>query len=255
MPKQRTCAYCQKEAKLTREHIWPNCLISRMPELQVNYLGKKHVLMARDLVIADVCADCNNKRLSVLDAYFCSLYDQYFKDFKEDLTPFTLTYDYDLLLRSLLKITYNSSRTVTRDYNDFEKYREYILNGNEMHPEILIKLDIVPPTIIDGRKFYPSSARSGAIQFDDPMLHFLVRFVAVNSFYFYIIQSKSAFLKNDMEEEFYRIFDNLKGTIVHPYRQEVIVDNFSDIDTQGSHLDLLANTHDIYLAYKERKKR
>jgi len=64
MPKQRFCAYCQKKAKLTREHIWPSCLISRMPELQVNYLGKKHVLMAGDLVVADVCADCNNKKLS-----------------------------------------------------------------------------------------------------------------------------------------------------------------------------------------------
>jgi hypothetical protein len=255
MPKQRICAYCQKNSKLTREHIWPSCLISRMPELQVNYLGNKHVLMAGDLVVADVCADCNNKKLSALDAYFCSLYDQYFKNFKEDLTPFTFTYDYDMLLRSLLKITYNSSRTVTRESNDFEKYREYILKGDEIHPEILVKLDIVQPTIIDGRKFYPSSARCGAIQLSGPMPNFLVRFIAVNSFYFYIILSKSAVLKNDMEEEFYRIFDNLQGTIVHPYRQEVIVDTFSDIDAQGSHLDLLANTHDIYLAYKDKKRR
>ena len=58
-----------------------------------------------------------------------------------------------------------------------------------------------------------------------------------------------------MEEEFYRIFDNLQGTIVHPYRQEVIVDTFSDVDAQASHLDLLANTYDIYLAYKDRRKR
>jgi len=91
---------------------------------------------------------------------------------------------------------------VTRDYNDFENYRNYILSGNEIHPEILDKLDIVQPTIIDGRKFYPSSARCGAIQLGGPMPNFLVRVISVNSFYFYIILSKSAVLKNDMEEEF-----------------------------------------------------
>lgn len=255
MSNRRACAYCQKEVKLTREHIWPTCLITRMPELQVNYLGNKNTLMAGDLVVADVCADCNNKKLSPLDAYFCSLYDQYFKDFKEDPTPLTFKYNYDLLLRSLLKITYNSSRTVVRDPNDFEKYSDYILNGNEMHPEILVKLDIVLPTITNVRKFYPSSARCGTIQLGCPTPNFLVRFIAVNSFYFYVILSKSPVLRNEMEEEFYCIFDNVKGTIVHPYRQEITVSTISDFDTQDIHLDLLAKTHDIYLAYKGKKRR
>ncbi|EHQ29711.1 hypothetical protein [Mucilaginibacter paludis] len=255
MPKLRKCAYCKKEVKLTREHIWPSCLITRMPELQVNYLKNNRLFTAGDLVIADVCAACNNIKLSPLDAYFCSLYDGYFKTYKEDLTPFKFEYDYNLLLRSLLKITYNSSRTVNREYNDFEKYREFILTGNGIHQEILIKLDIVQPAMVKGKKFYPSSARCGEIQIGGPTPNFLLRLIAVNSFYFYIVISKSAVLRSDMEEEFNRIFDNLQGTIIHPYKQGVIVDTFSDVDTLNSHGDFLASTQELYFEYVAKKKR
>jgi hypothetical protein len=255
MPKPRKCAYCGEQKKLTREHIWPSCLIARMPELQVNFLKQKSVLTAADLVIADVCAVCNNKKLSPLDTYFCSLYDQYFKDYKEDRAAFTFHYDYDMLLRSLLKITYNSSRTVNRIENDFEKYCEVILNGNQVRKDVIIKIGIVVPSIIDGKKYYPSSARCGDMRIGEPTANFLTRFISVNSYYFYLVLSRAPVLAPEMHEELYGIYESIPGTLVHPYRQSVLVDSFSGFDTESSHVDFLASTQGLYLDYHTRKNR
>ncbi|WP_222537017.1 hypothetical protein [Pedobacter polysacchareus] len=50
-----------------------------MPELNARYIGSQNKFIGAELVMADVCAECNNKKLSPLDAYFCSLFDQYFQ--------------------------------------------------------------------------------------------------------------------------------------------------------------------------------
>ncbi|WP_439697430.1 hypothetical protein ACFGVS_03245 [Mucilaginibacter sp. AW1-7] len=255
MSKPRICAYCQKPGKLTKEHIWPNCLITRMPELQVNYLKSRQLFTSSDLVIADVCATCNNKKLSPLDTYFCSLYDQYFNTYQEDTTPFKFAYNYDLLLRSLLKITYNSSRTVARDQNDFEKYREVILDGNLIREDVVIKLDLIRPTIVNEKKVYPSSARCGVIQLPAETPHFLLRFISVNSFYFYLILSKSPTIQPDTFEEFGRVFESVPGTIIHPYKSEVVLGEFSGHDTESIHIDFLSGTQELYHDYAAKKRR
>jgi hypothetical protein len=236
MSKVRKCAYCQSEETLTREHIWPKCMLNRMPELNLKYIGSRNLLAPTELVISDVCAECNNKKLSVLDNYLCLLYDQSLKTFREDHTPFKFEYDYDHLLRVLLKLTYNSSRTMQRENNQFEKYREMILEGG-VREDVIVKLDIVTPSIIDGEKIYPKSARIGSLQIPEGSSKFILRAVSVNSFYFYIILSKEFEVKPGDKDELVRVFHSIPGTVIHPHQKEILVDSFSGHNTESSHFD------------------
>ena len=233
---KRKCAYCGKEKKLTKEHIWPKCIIKRMPELELKFMASKKVVTTAELVIADVCAECNNVKLSILDNYFCSLYDSHFKNFIEEKKPTKFKYNYELFLRSLLKITYNSSRTKSRIDNDFEKFRDFILNGNEIREDVVIKADLITPAIINGTKLYPKSTRCGTISVDTNVENFILRMISVNSYHFYLIISKDTQISTEIAEtEFREIFQRIPGTIVHPYQEEIEIVNFSSEDAYSIH--------------------
>lgn len=246
-------AYCNKEKKLTKEHIWPKCIINRMPELEAKYLDSQKIFIPTELVISDVCSDCNNIKLSVLDSYLCRLYDEYFKIYIENKKDFIFEYDYELLLRSLLKITYNSSRTVKKDENDFTKYRKFILNGGENYENILIKLDIILPSIIDGLKVYPKSARCGSIDIGVNSDNFILRMISINSYYFFIIISKNEFIYSDSLSEYKEIFSRVPGTIIHPYRQSIEINKFSDLNTYSAHIDFIMKSQNDFKHYIDKK--
>lgn len=236
----RKCSYCDKEEKLTKEHIWPKCIVNRMPELEMKYLDIKQIVINSELIISDVCSDCNNNKLSVLDNYICSVYDRYFKYYQEKKKSFLFEYNYELLLRSLLKITYNSSRTVNKKDNEFKKYRKFIINGNEEYENIVIKLDIVTPSIINGKKVFPKSARCGTIDIGLKTDNFIIRMISINSFYFYILFSKHEFIQNEIVPEFREVFERIPGTIIHPYREKSIINQFSTEDTYTTHREFVA---------------
>ena len=67
MNTKRVCAYCAKEAPLTREHLWPGGIIKRAKDLNTSYFGKLNKFIDAELTIKDVCAECNNGPLSELD--------------------------------------------------------------------------------------------------------------------------------------------------------------------------------------------
>jgi len=202
-----------------------------MPELELKFMDNKKIVTTAELTIADVCAECNNTKLSLLDNYFCSLYDSHFKNFIEEKKPTKFKYNYELFLRSLLKITYNSSRTKSRIDNEFEKFKDFILNGNQIREDVVIKADIVTPAIIDGKKLYPNSARCGTISIDTTVDNFILRMISVNSYHFYMIISKNAEISTEIAEtEFKEIFQLIPGTIVHPYQEEIEIINFSSED-------------------------
>src|SRR5262249_13651963 len=76
------CAYCSEECSLTREHVWPEGFLDRVRQTEdyAHYSPKSGVVHGADYTVRDVCATCNNIKLSGLDQYFCALYDQYFYD-------------------------------------------------------------------------------------------------------------------------------------------------------------------------------
>jgi hypothetical protein len=75
-----------------------------------NYLGKIDKVVAADPVTKDVCEECNGGVLSGLDCYAKDLWQRYFSCFASAGEDLIFEYDYDLLARWLLKISYNSAR-------------------------------------------------------------------------------------------------------------------------------------------------
>ncbi|CAK8713345.1 hypothetical protein GMJAKD_02610 [Candidatus Electrothrix aarhusensis] len=108
----KVCAYCKKENTLTREHIWPTSIIKKQfsDELKSTYNPKNNRFYPGEPVIKDVCAECNNEKLSNIDRDLALLYDEHFHDIVQPGDSVFFEYNYENLLRGLLKISFNSAR-------------------------------------------------------------------------------------------------------------------------------------------------
>jgi len=137
------CAYCRKTGKITREHLYPKFLYRRMGSGCLGYNEAADKVTLGERKVTDVCASCNNGPLSALDGYG----QRYFNannlehSFKDEAAVEVL-YDYDLLLRWVLKISYNSFRTVDFSDNPFASLVPYILTGKNRPKEKFVKLMI-----------------------------------------------------------------------------------------------------------------
>ncbi|MCL2912387.1 hypothetical protein L2725_01075 [Shewanella corallii] len=149
------CQYCGNKDVLTREHIVPAYMYNFQKELENRVTGWNEVaqkMVGGEFKIKDVCGTCNNGVLSDLD--------EYSKMFLQDSGVFvqnyvknhlSFTYDYDLLLRWLLKVSFNSSRTDGVHKHLFEKYIPFILNGSESPKKnnISIVAQMVAPEVLE----------------------------------------------------------------------------------------------------------
>ena len=129
-----TCAYCGQRSALTREHIWPRCIIERAPAYVMRFSGKANKVFAGDLFVKDVCSACNNGALSALDSYACGLYDEYFCRIVNAEEEVVFRFDHDLLLRWLLKVSYNSALASASDVPFHLPLRHFML-GQSGKPE------------------------------------------------------------------------------------------------------------------------
>jgi hypothetical protein len=112
---KRLCAYCGSEHLLTREHLWPAALHRRLVVANQNtgslfWLRRIDREVQGEPTLRDVCKPCNNGVLSTLDEYACSLFDRYCARILQRHEKVIFEYDYHLLKRWLLKMTYNSAR-------------------------------------------------------------------------------------------------------------------------------------------------
>lgn len=194
-----SCAYCGLEGKATKEHIWPKTLIEKYEELDT-YSQRTNRFFSGELVVKDVCVSCNSGPLSRLDSYLSSLFEDCFASNIEAGDAAALAYDYELLLRALLKISYNSSRTAhcEKSKSLHRKLGRYILKGG-YHPKLMLRLQVVTAAravdVEDNseRRFAPQLLRCGTLSYDGPLSHrFLVRMIAVNSFWFYVVMAYKA---------------------------------------------------------------
>lgn len=196
----KVCAYCRQETILTKEHIWPNGFIQRFDKSALTYTKKVNKFFKSDPVVKDVCAICNNVKLSAVDAYLCSLYDNYFHKIIAAGESAKFGYSYDKLLRGLLKISYNSSRTQVENetvINLHSKCSEYILGSGYRPQNVMLRLLVVTsskmydPSVGTEKTFEPDFFRCTDIAYDGALCNrFIVRMVAVKSYWFYIIFSK-----------------------------------------------------------------
>lgn len=184
-----TCAYCGKSSPLTREHIWPRGIIERAPSYNARYIGKVERFVGAELTVKDVCADCNSGALSSLDQYICALWDTQFSRIAVAREPRLFLYDYKLLLRWLLKISYNSARANASDIEVLRKYREFILGDKSIPQQLEVRLELIRPYKKKGQpEIPPKSTRCCRVEVPaNPTPEATLRLVAINSFYFWIL--------------------------------------------------------------------
>ncbi|GIP44452.1 hypothetical protein J45TS6_29110 [Paenibacillus sp. J45TS6] len=189
----KLCAYCGLSKPLTKEHIWPKGIINRVPTYIGRYSERANKVQAGELVIKDVCQTCNNGILSGLDDYLCKLFDAFFKDFVREHEIVNFEYDYDLLARVLLKLSFNTARASRQPIEYFNSLIPYILGSERIRPEnfsLLVQI-VKPSKVLEKgfiRNLYPSGVRSG--RFELPNLkheNVQYRLVSINSFYFYLL--------------------------------------------------------------------
>lgn len=142
------CIYCERNNLLTNEHVLPRWLYQYTESQNIQLLqASPDKLLKVQQTIKDVCQQCNNGVLSELDNYAKEKYENFFSNFVFNNQTVTFEYDYDLLVRWLLKVSFNSARANGGDYDSFLEYRDYILTGNNRPPRMTVFLQLITPYI------------------------------------------------------------------------------------------------------------
>jgi hypothetical protein len=194
MPKK--CAYCDANKNMTREHIFPASIIPR-DETLLSFTDKTASYFNSDLTKKDVCKACNNGPLSKLDDNFLEIYNKYIRTPIEPGDSAEITFDYNSLLRFLLKVSYNSARISADGQQAIEVLKSYvpfILGISTSTPDISLRLQIYTSakTINEstGEKGIAEAKllRSAKVSYRGPQSDsFIIRLVAINSFWFHLL--------------------------------------------------------------------
>lgn len=198
----RECAYCGKAGPLTKEHIVPAFLSRRFPEIDTGIPPKSKHVAKFEGTMRDVCSNCNSGPLSDLDAYAQSFVEQnkLHRTFHLKRPSILVTYDYERLLRWLLKVSYNAMRTADRDIATILQCKGFILGSESLpyYPEIFVEVIRNMPIPDRARHTLPSSIKNaesltahrfrvGTFGFPGSEASSVCRFVAINAFYFYLM--------------------------------------------------------------------
>jgi len=76
LEQKKKCAFCKKLGTLTKDHIFPSSIIKSYKTKLISRNDKIDYSFKGDLVIADVCAECNNGALSNLNASFLPCFQE-----------------------------------------------------------------------------------------------------------------------------------------------------------------------------------
>lgn len=126
------CAYCgPSDFPLTREHLI-SAGILRLGGKRLNFLERAQRIFNNDPVVRDTCEKCNNGPLSKLDGEAISALGPNLDHWcRADAQPITIRISGLLLARWLLKLSYNSARTMPADdLEALRTQRTFILNGS-----------------------------------------------------------------------------------------------------------------------------
>lgn len=130
------CAYCGKESKATREHIISSGVLDLFPECFLTIDEGKKVVHMADPIIKDVCAECNNNKISYIDSYAIQIIKRYFvQKYKPDDTV-KFEYDYTMLQKMLLKYAFNDIRSQREERSFYDKdIIDFLLNEEDKRPK------------------------------------------------------------------------------------------------------------------------
>ena len=174
------CAYCQEKCYPTREHIIPAFMYAFMKQLEYSVIGWNEVaqkMLSEEGKIKDVCASCNNNILGYLDSYGKQLLsDSGLLVPNYTKTTLALKYDYSLLLRWLLKVSFNSSRRDGAHAPLFKEHIPFMLGLSKPPPRhrVATVLYLARPELFN--KFNFSSDKLKSLSQDSDLLNpFFVR--------------------------------------------------------------------------------
>ena len=143
----RRCAYCDTTEDLTNEHVVPDFYHNIFGEtISIVKIRSEEKAISNPQEIGDVCANCNNVALSRLDDYLAALTKKYFSTIVRAGDRARFEYDFDLLLRVLLKVAYNVARTRSWPIAVFQQAREFILGKTSLPQGFRIFLQLLIPT-------------------------------------------------------------------------------------------------------------
>jgi len=194
----RECAFCGTTENLTREHIFPAGVISKFEGPLISLTDKSDSYFRSDLVVKDVCGLCNNGALSKLDNEFINLFETYMAVPIAPGDEAKIKFNYNSLLRFLIKVSYNSARASSdgkQAVETLKRYVPFILGKKSSAPEVMLRLQI----FTSAKRFNTetnkvegiieaSMLRNAKIPYDGPQCdNFMLRMVAFNSFWFYLI--------------------------------------------------------------------
>lgn len=129
------CAYCGNQATATKEHIISSGILDLFPECYLTFDEMRNVIHASDPMVKDVCADCNNNRLSYIDNYAKHLVQKYFLQKYEADATLEFQYDYTMVQKMLLKYAFNDLRSRKDDSSFFNKpILNFLLDENNRVP-------------------------------------------------------------------------------------------------------------------------
>jgi hypothetical protein len=131
---------------LTGEHVVPDCFHKTIEAISIakTPTGDKAIASAQE--IRDVCAHCNNGPLSQLDNYLCKLNEKFLSTIVHAGDCVDFRYDFDRLLRVLLKIGYNVARTRNWPLANWQDAAQYILGRASCPKGYHLFLQLVIPT-------------------------------------------------------------------------------------------------------------
>ena len=260
----KKCAYCGNSGTFSREHVWPKSFLERFENRRAHYSPKSGKVHGADYVVRDVCAACNNEKLSKLDEYFCSLYDRYFKEPKSLNEVVFFQYDYNLLTRSLLKIAFNTARSAGSDTEPLKRMAEYILHDSIRPNGIAVIGELVSPTYIEDhsgpvstiKEVLPTLYRSALGKLLTPHgFAVLVRVVAINSFFFHLLIARDPGDMISFAKAVHEFLERLQGTVLLPMNQNHMVLRTTARDSISSILPLMRAKRTEYEAFFKPQKR
>jgi len=131
------CAYCGKEAVMTKEHIVSHSVLELFPECDLTFDMNRKTQYKSEPMVKDVCSDCNNNRITYIDSYAKEFIEKYFMEDYEADCKVHIQYTYIKLLKVLLKYSFNDARAhkVNVEYFD-DGIKNFLLNEtNEEIPK------------------------------------------------------------------------------------------------------------------------
>jgi hypothetical protein len=266
----KKCAYCGKEnVNFTKEHVYPKCLYERTPEQNLSYSPQLEKIIEAEATIKDVCSDCNNGELSKLDSYFCNLFDHHFKNFVYQNDFVVFEYDFDMLARSLLKISYNSARASKTDYESLANYTDYILHNVNRPDGLVIFVQLIIPYQMTSKELetfpraselkdgmvLPTSTRAGAFELRRGTHRFRPgRMFSINSYYFFV-----CIHPEEVPEKLWKkLISNMPSLIpgatqLKSFKRKAII-KASNVNFRDANWSLTMQSEKTYLAWKANKR-